>query len=282
MFLNFPTTIHLRKTAGPITPLRLLCEPAACWPNFLKWTTSGSPSQESVGEVTLTCIVAGVDPRFRAAVPVYGCGFLADNSCWLQQFADMTPEWKQQWIRLFDPSQYVGRATMPILFVNGTTDFAYPLDSYQKTYRLVNNRTLCVTVDMPHGHEAGWAPKEIGIFIDHILRGTPPLPQVDAQAQLDSDYQSARLKWQAAGEVTAQFHWTNDAGPWQNRKWKSKPVSVNGQLLKTNLPTERPLCGFFTVTDSRGRDGQLRAIRSCRTPETSGRLTSPGRRLEPR
>ena len=27
----------------------------------------------------LTCIVSGVDPRFRFAVPVYGCGFLGDN-----------------------------------------------------------------------------------------------------------------------------------------------------------------------------------------------------------
>lgn len=200
----------------------------------------------------LTCIVAGVDQRFRAAVPVYGCGFLADNSCWLQRFADMTPAWKRRWIRLFDPSQYVSRATMPVLFVNGTNDFAYPLDSYQKTYRLVNDRTLCVTVEMPHGHEPGWAPKEIGIFIDHILRGTPPLPHIDAQAQLDSTYQSAQLKWQGVGEVKAQFHWTNDGGPWQERKWKSKPVSVQGQLIQTTLPTERPLCGFFTVTDARG------------------------------
>jgi dienelactone hydrolase len=31
----------------------------------------------------LTCIVAGVDDRFRAAVPVYGCGFLHENSVWL-------------------------------------------------------------------------------------------------------------------------------------------------------------------------------------------------------
>ena len=38
-----------------------------------------------------------------------------------------------------------GRAC-PILFVNGTNDFAYPLGSYRKSYRLVNGpRTLCVT-----------------------------------------------------------------------------------------------------------------------------------------
>ncbi len=35
----------------------------------------------------LTCLVAGVDPRFKFAVPVYGCGFLAENSAWLPRFA---------------------------------------------------------------------------------------------------------------------------------------------------------------------------------------------------
>lgn len=32
----------------------------------------------------LTCIVAGLDNRFKAAAPVYGCGFLHENSIWLR------------------------------------------------------------------------------------------------------------------------------------------------------------------------------------------------------
>src|SRR5262249_5262137 len=30
----------------------------------------------------LTCIVAGVDDRFKVAIPVYGCGFIHENSAW--------------------------------------------------------------------------------------------------------------------------------------------------------------------------------------------------------
>src|ERR1043165_853037 len=37
----------------------------------------------------LTCIVSGVDPRFKFAVPVYGCGFLGDNSVWLPDFEEI-------------------------------------------------------------------------------------------------------------------------------------------------------------------------------------------------
>ncbi|MCS6243430.1 MAG: acetylxylan esterase [Opitutus sp.] len=34
----------------------------------------------------LTCIAAGIDHRFAFAAPVYGCGFLTENSTWLGEF----------------------------------------------------------------------------------------------------------------------------------------------------------------------------------------------------
>ena len=37
----------------------------------------------------LTCIVDGVDSRFKFAVPVYGCGYLYENSRWLGEFKAM-------------------------------------------------------------------------------------------------------------------------------------------------------------------------------------------------
>src|SRR6185503_3697197 len=56
----------------------------------------------------LTCIVAGIDPRFKVAVPVYGCGFLGENSYWKSNsLAAMTPESRELWLKLFDPSAYL-------------------------------------------------------------------------------------------------------------------------------------------------------------------------------
>ena len=71
----------------------------------------------------LTCIVAGLDSRFKAAVPVYGCGYLHENSVWLDRFAKMTPQQKDKWVRLWDPHMYIGTAAMPVFFVNGTNEF---------------------------------------------------------------------------------------------------------------------------------------------------------------
>ncbi|MDR0870890.1 MAG: acetylxylan esterase, partial [Planctomycetaceae bacterium] len=117
----------------------------------------------------LTCILAGVDNKLQAVVPVYGCGFLHENSCWkVNQLDKMTPEQWERWVTFFDPSSHIGRAAMPILFVNGTNDFAYPLDSYEKTYsKPKGGVTLSITLRRPHGHIFTF--KEVDAFIDNII-----------------------------------------------------------------------------------------------------------------
>src|SRR5205085_10331999 len=127
----------------------------------------------------LTCIVAGLDDRLKVAVPVYGCGQLDTNSAWLPTFDKMSPEQRERWVANFDPARYLPGVRCPILFVNGTNDFAYPLDSYQASYRLVPAPTeLCVTVRMPHSHPDGWKPKEIGLYVDSVLLAKPPLANI--------------------------------------------------------------------------------------------------------
>jgi dienelactone hydrolase len=207
----------------------------------------------------LTCIVAGVDDRFKAAVPVYGCGFIHENSVWLPTFGKMPGEWRKIWVENFEPSRYLGQAKMPMLFVNGTNDFAYPLDSYQRSYRLVKNRNLCITVNMPHGHEQGWAPKEIGLFVDQHLRAGKPLFRFadirDRMQEKDGVITLPILQTQEIKSVSA--HWTTDTkGPWQKRKWESRlaerMVGNATDFFTVALLKDRPLVYFLTVTDQRG------------------------------
>ncbi|HEU4751794.1 MAG TPA: alpha/beta fold hydrolase, partial [Armatimonadota bacterium] len=106
----------------------------------------------------LTSIVMSLDDRLRIAIPVYGCGFLHENSAWVPTLKALPEDERRTWIENFDPSRYLPRCRIPVLWMNGTNDFAYPLDSYQKSYQATAGpRTLCVTVKMPHSHDAGWA-----------------------------------------------------------------------------------------------------------------------------
>jgi len=200
----------------------------------------------------LTCIVAGMDDRIKAAVPVYGCGFLHENSVWLPKFAAMPEDWRNEWIAAFDPSKHLARAKMPVLFVNGTNDFAYPLDSYMKSCRLVKDRTLCVTVNMPHGHPQGWAPKEIGLFIDKHLKGGEGLATIGAEPKIDETAKTVSVEFRSDKPKAAALHWTSDTGAWKERKWKTAAASLAGGKLIAELPAERPAVLFLTLTDQRG------------------------------
>ena len=200
----------------------------------------------------LTCIVAGIDPRFKVAVPVYGCGFLGENSVWTDKsLAAMTPEARERWLRLFDPSRYVGGVRCPILFVNGTTDFAYPMDSYLKTYRLVPDkwRHVSMAVNRPHGHI--WTFPEVDAFVGSVLRDQPRLVRVGTP-KTEGEKLVARLD-RVTDFKEMSLCYTTNSGPWQQRKWQTIPARIEGGQLTATLPTTRPLVAFLAIKDEAGR-----------------------------
>jgi dienelactone hydrolase len=203
----------------------------------------------------LTCLVAGLDDRFKVAVPVYGCGFLHENSAWLKTLAQLPPDWRKEWVANFDPSVYIKQAKMPMLFVNGTNDFAYPLDSYQKTYKLVKDRKLCVTVNMPHGHSQGWKPATIGLFVDQHLKKGTALPEFKGEMAYSRRgfHLFADIAYQASAPLeTAQVHWATDTGSWQKRQWKTGLAAIHTKAIRAEIPKIRPLVFFLSVQDKRG------------------------------
>ncbi len=199
----------------------------------------------------LTCIVAGVDTRFRAAVPVYGCGYLHENSAWIDRLGKMSVAQRERWVNLWDPSQYLRSVSMPILFVNGTNDFAYPLDSYMKSFQIVPaEKQMCVTVKMPHSHPAGWAPQEIGLFVDQHLRGGMPLTTV-GEPQVDGDHVRVKVTCSVALQK-AELHFTSDENPINLRNWESLPATIDGETVTVAAPPATATAWFLTVTDERG------------------------------
>lgn len=199
----------------------------------------------------LTCIVAGIDDRLKVAVPVYGCGFLHENSFWLEpRFAKMTPELRDRWVKHFDPSQYLAGVSCPILFLNGSNDFAYPMDSYKKCYQLVAGplRKVSVKIKLPHGHI--WTFGEVDQFVDSHLKGGQPLATLDAM-RLSGERVTTKVT--APVPVTkAEFHFTTDSGPWQKRNWQTVPAELKDGVVTAPLPAGRPLVCYLSVTDSRG------------------------------
>ena len=198
----------------------------------------------------LTSIIAGVDHRFKVAVPVYGCGFLDENSAWVDILGKMPPEQRERWLGYFDPSRHLGRVKCPILFVNGTNDFAYPLDSHRKSCRLVPGRAdLRIEVQMKHSHVHGWAPKEIGLFVDSVLTGGDPLAKLGPIKTADG---MASAELEAVVPVAkGNLHYTTDTGKWQERKWQTVDATTTAGKVAAKLPADRPIAYYLSVTDTR-------------------------------
>ncbi|QDT63890.1 acetylxylan esterase [Calycomorphotria hydatis] len=213
----------------------------------------------------LTCIVAGVDDRFHAAVPVYGCGFLHENSTWLGQFARMTPEQHERWVTLWDPSSYLPSVAMPILFVNGTNDFAYPLDSYMKSYDAVHvSKAFRITVKMGHSHPSGWNPEEIGRFIDHHLLGKPGLLTIGEPEVRDGKiFVSVAPAEQAE---SAELHVATDDEAINKHDWSTQPAKIEGDTITAPVPTADTKVWFVTARD---KDGMIVSSRTMFPPSQS-------------
>ncbi len=197
----------------------------------------------------LTSLIAGVDPRFALAAPVYGCGYTLDMT-FGESVRGMGAEAVDRWMRWWDPSAYLGNAAMPMLWINGTNDFAYTMPGWQKSYRTpVGPRTLSMRIRMPHGHIEGEVPEEIHAFANQILRGETPLCRVTGQGRAG---QRVWATFEAQSPITkAELCATISTGPWTERQWDPYPAVLQDGRAETTLP-DGTTCYFLALTDERG------------------------------
>jgi dienelactone hydrolase len=182
----------------------------------------------------LTSLIAGVDPRYKLAVPIYGCGFTNEHN-FAPSVLGLGPERAARWMRWWDPSSYLAQAPMPLLWVTGTNDFAYTLNALQKSYRQPRTpRTLAIRLRMPHGHEPGQSAREIFLFADSLLKGGRPLAKITGQGR------EGRQVWatfdSAVAVTKAELCFTKDIGPWQKRNWETLPATLTGSRVSAELP----------------------------------------------
>jgi dienelactone hydrolase len=212
-----------------------------------------------------TCLVASLDDRFKAAVPVYGCGFLHEGESVQKPSIDkLDPEHRALWVKEYDPGSLLPRCRVPILFVNGTNDVHYVLDSYMKSYNAVpGEKYMRIQVKMPHGHPPGWAPQEIGLFIDSKCRDGKPLP-ILGQPRIDGDTVRVNVNSRPPVKLkSTALHYTKDGGLRSKREWVTVPASIfditasiNDAIIKVYKitapkPPSEANTWYISVTDER-------------------------------
>jgi dienelactone hydrolase len=120
----------------------------------------------------ITNIVSGVDKRFAAFVPMYGSGFVYEDSCWTTNAKKFGgDEHRAEWIKLYDPSSYLPYSTKPMLYISGVDDAFFSTVSRMKSAALVKGETYySQRSELPHGH-CWMLAHEIPAFFRHVLYG---------------------------------------------------------------------------------------------------------------
>ena len=187
----------------------------------------------------LTCLSAAVDKRFKLAVPVYTCAFydtIGSAEERRKTFGDV--KWRR-WLDLWDPKHYIPEIDMPIMWLSGTNDRSFPYGSLRKTFDLVKTPLdIVIRPRMPHGHTAGWSPKEILAYADSFFRNGLKLPKVSAPVAAGN---TAVARFES-GEgfmvpVTAELHYTTADGKWENRLWRCRPAKIEGASAIADMPS---------------------------------------------
>ncbi len=167
----------------------------------------------------LACILAAADDRLAYAVPVYGCAFNHEAGVLLDQ---SDPGLLATWTRLWEPSVFLPNAKCPMLWVDGTNDFAFSLDRVRRSAALAPvEHAFSTHLRMDHGHGApGEGPREILAFADHYARGGGDIVQI-SECHLEDNRFSARFNANGRRIARAELLYTLDGAAvrWPDRLW---------------------------------------------------------------
>jgi len=188
----------------------------------------------------LTCMVAGIDPRFKVAAPVYGCGFITEGSEWTENGAinGLTNEQADFWKANFDPSQVLQQIKTPMFWLNGTNDFAYWPSAWQKSIDTVKGPShLCMKVRWPHGHiPESEETTELESFLNTYLMEGRQLPYVSSPVINNN---TISIQYDDAKHLHhANLVMTLDKCNWPEREWHtlSAQINIENNSITADLP----------------------------------------------
>ena len=198
----------------------------------------------------ITCLMVGIDQRYKAAVPVYGCGYLLQNSSMRAELLKLSETDKQMWVKQYDPSNYIAKTKIPMLFLNGANDPHFYLDSYAKTYSLVKNKNLSIKIGLRHNHHSGWLNDETFIFIDSYLNNATPLAKIASPKVTQGSITAAFIS--KTPVTKAMLNYTTDtASVLMKRNWQSVRAEIKaGHIIAPLLPTGTTIW-YLSLFDNR-------------------------------
>ena len=210
--------------------------------NLLRAMPEVDPARIGVTGVSwggvLTILSAAVDPRFRAACPVYACGFLYENHPWFDQQVKHAPAsavewWRNEW----DPANFAPMIACPVLWYASTNDESifYP-KPWQRTTELAGDRSeraIIVRLHHAHGRFSEEQGEIDGFFDEYLANGKPRVKLTDTREA------NGRLTVRFRGEKprAALLAFTLEKSyNWFFKEWLELPAEIGDGVLSAELP----------------------------------------------
>jgi dienelactone hydrolase len=196
-----------------------------------------------------TTYVAGIDPRFAFAIPIYGCGGIATG----MHIGDLRgkPE-ASRFGQLWDSNYNLPKAKMPMLWVGGANDPSFDIKHWNDSSNLPKRVYRTLKNCFPHGQKDGAETAEILPFCQAIL-AEQEWPEFSDIALHKGDVASLTgiLKPGCRPVSEVKVTATRATGCLHDRLYRDMPASFDPATgaVSASLPKDCSVA-FFTMRDT--------------------------------
>lgn len=207
----------------------------------------------------LTLLTNGQDKRLKAAVNVFGAGYIPEGCTWQDRFAAKSQAELADWYRYIDPKNFLKTQHAPILCLTGTNDHCYYLPTFQKSFAEITAPKKLVLIPNLRHQFLPSEQKIVLAWLDNYLKNDLSLPEIilEPLTRNKEGKLIIAIRTVASAEITKAFLSYAIGAPsrWTTNKWTSIPGYYEENVWYFGLPTtlvQPDLLFFVTVYDAKG------------------------------
>jgi len=177
-----------------------------------------------------TTLMAGIDPRLKAATSMFGTGNLQLGNVWWDGSGERTrdAEHRDRWQMTLDPAWRLKSSKTPIAWFTGTNDNFYWMPAISKTYEMAagpKHLTLIANWDHALSKDVG---EQVFTWLDIHLRGKPAFVRVSpVQVKKEADRLVAHWTFEGPRRVAAaDLIVSYGDGDWRGRWWVTVAAEI--------------------------------------------------------
>ncbi|MFI3331661.1 MAG: acetylxylan esterase [Rikenellaceae bacterium] len=165
-----------------------------------------------------TSMVCGIDTRFAAAAPVYGCGYIYEVGSMISYIQPYDYS-LYRWSNWYDAAVHIPKADIPILFANGNKDSHFYMNQTESSARLAKYPYRSIGYGIKHNQSVGSTLEEVYNFMDYHLMGDE---QSESPKFIDFKVEDDKLTGSfttVEKQVTTYFIYTTTEEIDENASW---------------------------------------------------------------